>query len=153
MPSLGLRFHVVAGKRRVLRAVILADDGSSIVTAVEHILDPSVSQAQQARDARDWLRSALAAQPDVAAAILFEADRGPRAMDTDAVRHRLRIEGAALTAALDHVSLVEVRNGKRLGDLIGGSKEAAMTLGSAVSGSQPAYAEAAAAAAAALKLT
>ena len=151
MSTLGLRFHVITGKRRVLRAAIVDEASGNLIASVEHVLDSSVSQAQQARDARDWLRSTLAAHPGVVSAILFEADRGPRAMDTDAVRHRLRVEGAALTAALDFVSIVEVRNGKRLGDLIGGSKDAAIALGSSI-GADSAYIEAAAAALAAVKL-
>lgn len=151
MRSIGLRFHAVSKTKRVVRAVAYDDTGASPTACFEHVLDGSVSQAQQARDARDWLRSTLSAYPGFECAILFEADRSARSGDTDTTRLRLRVEGALLTAALDHIPDVEVRNGKRLGDLIGGSKEAAITLG-AGTGVDKGYAEAAAAALAAISL-
>ena len=82
---------------------------------------------------------------------MFEADRGPRSSDTDASRLRLRVEGAVLSAALDHVNVVEVRNGKRIGDLVGGTKDAAIALGAAKV-TDASFSEAAAAALAAVKL-
>ena len=151
MLSLGLRFHVISVKKRAVRAALIDNTSEGVVACTEHVLDGSASQARQARDARDWLRSALAAHLDVGSAVLFEADRGPRSSDTDAARQRLRIEGAVLTAALDHIPIVDVRNGKRIGDLVGGSKEAALVLGVAT-GAQTPYVEAAAAALCAIKL-
>ncbi|MGC5224443.1 hypothetical protein ACPW96_17910 [Micromonospora sp. DT81.3] len=151
MRYLGIRFHAISTKRRVLRAVVVDDTGALAPACLEHVLDGSASQAQQARDGRDWLRSALAGHPDIAAAVMFEADRGPRSSDTNAGRLRLRVEGAVLSGALDHVNVVEIRNGKRIGDLIGGTKDAALALG-ALTVADASYTEAAAAALAAVKL-
>ena len=151
MQYLGIRFHVVSTKRRVLRAVVIDDTGGLALACIEHVLDGSAAQARQARDGRDWLRSSLAAHSHLAAAVMFEADRGPRSSDTDASRLRLRVEGAVLSAALDHVNVVEVRNGKRIGDLVGGTKDAAIALGAAKV-TDASFSEAAAAALAAVKL-
>ena len=150
MHYLGIRFHAVSTKRRVIRAV-LVDDMRAVVACLEHVLDGSASQAQQARDGRDWLRSALAAYQEIAVAVLFEADRGPRPSDTDAGRIRLRVEGAVLSGALDSVRVVEVRNGKRMGDLVGGTKDSALAAG-ADAVADPSFGEAASAALAAIRL-
>lgn len=152
MVVLGLRFHATSGKRRILRAVLLDSASGELTNAIEHVVDQSVSQAQQARDARNWLISTLAGFPTVNGAVLFESDRSSNSRDTDAFRQRLRIEGALLTAMLDRTPLVDVRNGKRLGELVAGTKDAAIALGREV-GVQSSYAEAAAAALAARLLT
>jgi hypothetical protein len=114
------------GKSRVMTGVVMTDR-STVVQVLQHVCDPTQSIAQQARELRDWLRSSLGAY-SIEAAILFEADHAPRASDTEASRSRLRLEGAAITAVLDSVPRVEIRNGRGLGALSRVSKADALAL-------------------------
>jgi hypothetical protein len=76
------------------------------------------------------MSSVLSAQPQIARAVLFEADRAPgRSTDTDAGRERQRLEGAMLVAAAEVIADVAVKNGKGLGDMLGCSKAEALALG------------------------
>jgi hypothetical protein len=143
--TMGLRM-MLSGQKRFLRGVIL-DDSTGTVTTIEHLSDRGASHARQARDLHAWLGAKLAGNPGIERVLLFEADHAPRAQDTDAARLRLRLEGAALAAALDAVPIVEIRNGRGLGLLIGGTKDKAIAEG-AVLAADP-FHEAAAAAKAA----
>jgi hypothetical protein len=149
--TLGFRM-AVKGKNRLATVVIIDDASPNDPTYVSHTCDSGQPEAGQARELRDWVRTFLAGHQGVAAAILFEADYNARARVTAGTKLRLRLEGATLTALLDHIGIVEVKDGRGLGGLIGGSKDAALALG-ASSGAPTEYSEAAAAALAASELT
>lgn len=136
------------GQRRYLRGVIF-DSATGTVTTIEHLCDRGTNHAEQARALHAWLGAKLAGNPSIERVLLFEADHPPRAQDTDAIRLRLRLEGAALAAALDAVPIVEIRNGREMGVLMGGTKDEALAAGAALA-ADPFHEAAAAAKAATL---
>lgn len=150
MLTLGLRV-MNSPRGRHVRGVFHDSTEPRDPTTIDHACDGSASPARQAKESSEWLSSELAGRIGVAAVLLFEADRSPRPSDTDSTRNRLRIEGALLAAAATKVPIVEVRNGRELGSLLGVSKATALARGADLN-VPSVFAEASAAAIAAIEL-
>lgn len=151
MLTLGLRV-MNSPRGRHVRGVIHDPSEPGNPLTIDHACDGSATPARQAKESSEWLSSELAGRIGVPAVLLFEADRSPRPSDTDSSRNRLRIEGALLAAAAIRIPIVEVRNGRELGTLLGVSKAAALERGAALNVPST-FSEAGAAALAAIELT
>jgi hypothetical protein len=145
---LGLRIASRA-TRWVASVVILDASSGDVAECLEHVSNRSHNEATQARELRDALSSALSPYEDLVAGVLFEADYSARATLKQGTKDRLRLEGAALTACLDHVRQVEVMNA--IGRAYGGSKEDVLAAAAAL-GVKKEYIDAAAGALAATSL-
>jgi hypothetical protein len=110
----------------VATVVIMEESGRDVAEQIEHICNKSHDDATQARELRDTLNGALSPYDDIAAVVLFEADYSDRSKITRGVKERLRLEGAALTACLDHARRVDVMNGPAIGRACGCSKDEAL---------------------------
>jgi hypothetical protein len=132
MFTLGLRASSHGKDRWRIHAVILDPAATSSAEVFSHACDAGGNTAVRGKELAHWLDALLLAHPQVERALLFEQDYSGRGGLTSGTRTRMRLEGAALAAVSQRVQLVEVRDGRGLGSLIGGGKAGALARGEAL---------------------
>ncbi|WBC01127.1 hypothetical protein [Micromonospora sp. WMMA1976] len=142
MPALGIAVSMTP-RRPVVSCVLLDGtqdapilvDGFDLRTASDHVLAQADDLAQQL--------SSRIGPAAVTTAILRVADFSPRARRSSGPRSRLLIEGALAFACKQHVTDVDVRDGKEIGRALKVSKQEAEAAGAALDGARKAAASAA----------
>jgi hypothetical protein len=158
MITLGVAVEMTKPKRPTAWMVLLDDGGQtpvgddiSGVTVLEQFAFTSADEpypsilAMFASNLRVRLRDRA-----VDAVTVRRADKPQRPNNTDGPRYRLLAEGALAGAAREIVPATSLRTGADIGQAWGGSKAGTDTLGAQIA-TDPKYAEAAAAALAALR--
>lgn len=142
----------IEGREPVVRGVRLrgSPDAPEVVERVELRPNPQHDWSRKLMSLRDELHTRLDRQ-DIDALVIRALDVSPFGRRRDDARIHHQVEGLVLATAREFVPLVEDRNGQRIGDACGTSKDAAEAAGARLAGS--AYRQAAAAALAALHLT